>query len=338
MGSKNRIQKLENSCKSEVSQSSQNSRAALLRIGEVEDAKSIDELITSASVTGDPILDFENVDVIIASGLRKIQTGNFKKQVTTAEGKAQSAKRSLASRQVAWVIYDFFNISGDNEAILDFRDLSKAQLKSDNVQTFDTKWDEEWSAVTDRLTALWRSLYKMQVEKSEELKYVLQVFAQKDDIWRQEVWPLKIVVDGPKTSRAETQRFSLQSERTRRRQTCNWSSEQRENEKKKQINCNKNNSERVDCTRWTTKGQRSFGEAFRVQAWPAQEMQREETTLFTFSYNFTHQNLLVKVRQEKRTDDIVQTSIKRSCQSRNKCKYWHVPECTNSKHHVDAHW
>ena len=77
-----------------------------------------------------------------ASGLRKIQTRNFEKQVTTAEGKAQSVKRSLASRQVAWVIYDFFNISGDNEAILDFRDFSKAQLKSDNVQTFDTKWDE----------------------------------------------------------------------------------------------------------------------------------------------------------------------------------------------------
>ena len=88
-----------------------------------------------------------------ASGLRKIQTGNFKKQVTTAEGKAQSVKRSLASKQVAWVIYyDFFNISGDNEAILDIRDLSKAQLKSDNVQAFDTKWDEVWSAVTDRLT------------------------------------------------------------------------------------------------------------------------------------------------------------------------------------------
>ena len=47
----------------------------------------------------------------------------------------------------------------------------------------------------------------MQVEKSEELKYLLQVFAQKDDIWRQEVWPLKIVVDGPKTSRAETQKI-----------------------------------------------------------------------------------------------------------------------------------
>ena len=40
------------------------------------------------------------------------------------------------------MIYDFYNISGDNEAILDFRDLSTVQLENGNVQAFDTKWDE----------------------------------------------------------------------------------------------------------------------------------------------------------------------------------------------------
>ena len=50
------------------------------------------------------------------------------------------------------MIYDFFEISGDNEAILDFRDLLKVQSKNDNVQAFDTKWDEVLSAVTDRPT------------------------------------------------------------------------------------------------------------------------------------------------------------------------------------------
>ena len=72
--------------KSELSHSSQYPRAAMLWIGEVEDEKSIDELISSASITGRSIPDFENLDFKIASGLRKILTGNFKKQVTTAEG------------------------------------------------------------------------------------------------------------------------------------------------------------------------------------------------------------------------------------------------------------
>ena len=97
----------------------------MLLIGEVEDAKSIDYLITSASVTVKPVPDSGNLDTKIASGLTKILTGNFKKQVTTAEGKAQSDKRSLTGRHIASTIFDFFKIRGDNGAILDLRDLSK---------------------------------------------------------------------------------------------------------------------------------------------------------------------------------------------------------------------
>ena len=74
---------------------------------------------------------------------------------------------------------DLFKISGDNKAILDLRDLSKVHLKNDNVQALDTKWDEESSAVTDRPTDnILESLRKMQVENTEELTYVLQVYAR----------------------------------------------------------------------------------------------------------------------------------------------------------------
>ena len=75
-----------------------------------------------------------------------------------------------------WKIHDFRKNSGDNEAILDFRDLSKVQVKNDNVQAFNTNWDEVLSADSDRLTdRTLESLYKMQVEKSEDMKYLLQV-------------------------------------------------------------------------------------------------------------------------------------------------------------------
>ena len=56
----------------------------MLWIGQVEDAESIDGLIASASETGRPIRNFENLDFKIASGLREILTGNLRKQVTTA--------------------------------------------------------------------------------------------------------------------------------------------------------------------------------------------------------------------------------------------------------------
>ena len=137
-------------------------------VGEVEDANSINDLITSASITGRPIPDFKNIDFKIASGLRKILKGNFQKQVTTAEGKAQWEKRSLTGINIAWMIHDFFKTSGGNEAILDLRDVSKVQLKNANVQAFDTKWSEVSSAVTNRPTdSILESLFN-----------VLQVYTQ----------------------------------------------------------------------------------------------------------------------------------------------------------------
>ena len=65
---------------------------------------------------------------------------------------------------------------GDDDAILDDRDLPKVQLQNDNVQAFDTKLNEVTSAGTDRpIHNILESLYKMQVEKSEELKHALHV-------------------------------------------------------------------------------------------------------------------------------------------------------------------
>ena len=76
-------------------------------------------------MTGKPILVFENLDVKIASGLRKIQIRNFKKHFTTDKCKAQSENGSLTSRHIAWMIHDLFKIRGEHGAILDFRDSSK---------------------------------------------------------------------------------------------------------------------------------------------------------------------------------------------------------------------
>ena len=56
-------------------------------------------------------------------GLRKILTGNLMKQVSADAGKAQSEKRSLTGRQIGGMIYDFFKISADAEAILDFTEM-----------------------------------------------------------------------------------------------------------------------------------------------------------------------------------------------------------------------
>ena len=63
--------------------------------------------------------------------------------------------------------------------ILDSGDLSNAQLENDSVQALDAKWDEVLSPITDRpADSIFESVYKMQIEKSEDLKHVMQVYAQ----------------------------------------------------------------------------------------------------------------------------------------------------------------
>ena len=88
--------------------------------------------------------------------------------------------------------------------------LSKNKLENDNVQDFDTKWDEVWSAVTDRHTySILESLYQIRVDESEELKYLLQVYAQETTVGDKKCDCCKIEVDGPKTSRAEKSRILM---------------------------------------------------------------------------------------------------------------------------------
>ena len=99
------------------------------------------------------------------------------------------------------MIYDFFRTRGDNEAIWDYRALSKDQFKNDNVQIFDTKWSEVLSAVTDRRADnILESLYKMQI--------CVASLRSRDDIRRQEIRQFQIEVNLPRRlSRAESQGF-----------------------------------------------------------------------------------------------------------------------------------
>ena len=94
------------------------------------------------------------------------------------------------------MIYDFYKNSGNKEATKDFRDLSTVQLKNDNVQAFDKRWDEELSAINERPTDnMLETLDKMQIEKSAKLKCALHVHAQ-DDIRGQEIRLWQIEVGG----------------------------------------------------------------------------------------------------------------------------------------------
>ena len=115
----------------------------MLWIQEVEKVESVDDLKSSRSIRGTRGPNFELLDARIASALNKIiQTTRFKKKVSLEEMKAHKEDRFLRGRQIAYLIYESFQVTGANDSVQNCADLFTVALRNDNIQEFDTKWDE----------------------------------------------------------------------------------------------------------------------------------------------------------------------------------------------------
>ena len=147
---------------------------AMLWIKEVEMA---DFLKSSRSVCGKDFPNFDMVDARIASALNKvIQNSHFKKKVSLEEQKAQKEDRFLRGRQIAIMIYDYFRVTGANDTVLDYADLFSVTLRDDNIQEFDTSWDEVLLSVSKNPSDdILESLYKLRIRESAQLKTVLEL-------------------------------------------------------------------------------------------------------------------------------------------------------------------
>ena len=132
---------------------------AMLWIKEVEMVDSSEELKPSRSVSGKNV---QMLDAKIASALNKIiQNSQFLKKVSLEEQKAQKEDRFLRGRQIAYVIYDYFRVIGAHDTALDYADLFSVTLRDDNVQEFDTRWDEARLSMTKNPSdEIVESLYK----------------------------------------------------------------------------------------------------------------------------------------------------------------------------------
>ena len=103
------------------------------------------------------------LDARIASSLNKIiQNSSFKETVSLEEQKAQKEDQLLRGRQIACMIYDCFRVTGAHDTVLDCADLFSVNLRNDDVQEFDTRWDEHLLSTTKiPLDDVMESLYKL---------------------------------------------------------------------------------------------------------------------------------------------------------------------------------
>ena len=128
--------------KAEVCTCSQFPTEAMLWIKEMEMVDSVDDLKSSCSVRGIRMPDFEVLDAKIASALNRIiQNTRFKKKISLEEMKAQKEDQFLRGRQIDYLIYEYFRVTGANDSVENFADLFAVVLQNDDIQEFDSKWD-----------------------------------------------------------------------------------------------------------------------------------------------------------------------------------------------------
>ena len=128
--------------KTEVCTCSQFPMEAMQWIKEVEMVDSVDELRSSSSTRGISMPNFEVLDARIASALNKIiHNSQFKRRISLEEQKAQKQDRFLHGRQIAYLIYDYFRVTGNHDSVENYADLFTIVLRNDDIQEFDSKWD-----------------------------------------------------------------------------------------------------------------------------------------------------------------------------------------------------
>ena len=99
--------------KTEVCTCSQFPTEAMQWIKEVEMVDSVDDLMSSLSTRGIQMPNFDVLDPKIASALnRTIHNSQFKRRVSLEEQKAQEEDRFLDGRLIAYLIYEYFWVSG----------------------------------------------------------------------------------------------------------------------------------------------------------------------------------------------------------------------------------
>ena len=143
----------------------------MLWIKEVEMVEPVDDLKSSRSIRGTPGSHFEVLDAEITSARNRIiHNTRFKRKVSLEEQKAEKEDRFLRGRQIAYLIYEYFRVTGANDSVENCADLFTIVLRNDDIQEFDSKWDEILLSMRQiNSDDILEGLYKLRIRESEKL-------------------------------------------------------------------------------------------------------------------------------------------------------------------------
>ena len=144
----------------------------------MEMVDSVDDLRSSSSIRCISMPNFEVLDARIASAPNKIiHNSLFKRRISLEEQKAQKQDRFLRGRQIAYLIYDYFRVTGIHDSVENYADLFTIGLRNDDIQEFDSKWDGILLSMTKIPSDdIVEGLCKLRIRESEKLKTVLELY------------------------------------------------------------------------------------------------------------------------------------------------------------------
>ena len=91
--------------------------------------------------------------------------------------KAHKEDRLLRGRQRAYLIYEYFRVTGANDSVENYADLFTVVLRNDDIQEFDSKWGEMLLSMTQIPSDdILEGLYKLRIRECEKPKTVLEVY------------------------------------------------------------------------------------------------------------------------------------------------------------------
>ena len=90
--------------------------------------------------------------------------------------KAHKEDRFFRGRQIAYLIYEYFRVTGADDSVENYADLFTVVLRNDDIQECDSKWDKILLSMTQIPSVdILESLYKLRIRESEKLKTVLEL-------------------------------------------------------------------------------------------------------------------------------------------------------------------
>ena len=141
-------------------------------IEEVKMVDSVDDLKSSSLTRCISMPNFEVLDARIASALYRI-----KKNQSGGTKSLKKQDRFLRGRQIAYLIYGYFRVTGANDSVENYADLFTTSLRNDDIQEFDSKWDGILLSMTKMPPDdILEGLYKLRIRESEKLKIVLELY------------------------------------------------------------------------------------------------------------------------------------------------------------------